>query len=67
MALWLIFGEMVLGRVEAPHRDAAEAAACQRFGHREVRRVQSEASYKVAEDERNAAQQRRLLRPSGPA
>ena len=62
MATWIVFGEAEIGRVDAPHRDAAEAIACQRFGSRYVRRVQSAASYEVSVEERRATEQRRTLR-----
>ena len=62
MATWIVFGETEIGRVDAPHRDAAEAVACQRFGSRLVRRVQSAASYAISVDEQRAAEQRRIRR-----
>ena len=62
MARWLVFGEQILGAVEAPHRDAAQAAAYARFTDHPISRVQSEASYLVGEDERRAAVQRRRVR-----
>lgn len=59
MAQWIVFGEAEIGRIDAPHRDAAEAIACQRFGSRAVRRLQSAASYEISVEERRAAEQRR--------
>jgi len=66
MARWLVFGEQILGAVEAPHRDAAQAAAYAQFADVAISRVQSEASYLVGVDERRAAAQRRR-RPPDPA
>ena len=62
MATWIVFGEAEIGRVDAPHRDAAEGLACQRFGSRQGRRIQAAASYEVSVEERRAAEQRRTLR-----
>jgi hypothetical protein len=61
VATWIVFGEAEIGRVDAPHRDAAEAVAAHRFGYRAVRRVQSAASFAIGEEERRAAEQRRRL------
>jgi hypothetical protein len=66
MATWLVFGEQVIGRVEARHRDEAQALAYQRYPTAPISRVQSEASYQISLEERRAAAQRRLLRRDEP-
>ena len=62
MAVWLVFSEQVLGRVDAPHRDAAQALAYRKYADHPISRLQSLASYEIGIDERRAAQQRRVYR-----
>lgn len=55
-----MFGEHIIGRVEAATRPLAERAAVTAFGQRHaVARIQSLASYEIGCEERRVADQRR--------
>ena len=62
MATWLVFGEQIIGRVEAAHRDEAQALAYRRYADHPISRLQSLVSYEIGVDERRAAVQRRRYR-----
>lgn len=57
MATWLVFGDVLLGKLEAPDRDAAALEAELRFGW-EAQRIQSEASWQIGQLERERLTQR---------
>ena len=59
MTSWLVFGEHIIGRVEAASREMAERAAYQAYGQTHaVARVQSAASYECGQDEIRSARHR---------
>ena len=61
---WSVYGEAVLGEVEAPDKRRAEAAAREQYGER-FGRVQSRISIQVAAEETadRAPTKRRNARP----
>jgi hypothetical protein len=59
-AQWLVFGERVIGHVEAATRPLAERAAHLAFGQTQaIARVQSACSYECGQEEQRVAEQRR--------
>ena len=59
-AQWLVFGEHIIGRVEAASREMAERAADVAYGQTQaIARVQSACSYECGQEEQRVAEQRR--------
>lgn len=65
MATWVVFVDRIVGKVEAPRRDDAFAAAIQAYGQEHaISRVQSLASYELGLEEQRVREQRR--KPPAP-